>query len=422
MAEVKAKPTTEYTTTGRAYNRIMYRPLFDEMKAYVGFDARDEANLAALADAVVPLLPQVVQRFYEELQKHPRAREVFSGGNDQIERQKRLLDEWLLELFTGVYDDHYFKRRGRIGTAHVRVGVPQRYMLLGMELVWQELSRGLKAGASGNIEEKLRSLHKLLTLDLTIMLDSYQKSHTDQTRRFERAVMEEKLTRAEHLAEIGQLAASLAHEIKNPLAGISGAIQIIGDSLKEGDPHRPIVTDILGQIARLDATVKDLLLYARPTPPEFRRIVLDKMISRVLSLLRGEPALLRVRVEQDGSVAQTTIYADEGQIEQLLINLILNAAQASSDGAVIRIAARADEYRTRLFITDFGTGMTSDVCSRAVEPFFTTKAQGTGLGLAICRRIVEAHGGTISLQSTVGKGTTVTVDLPFGSEDDSSQE
>ena len=105
-------------------------------------------------------------------------------------------------------------------------------------------------------------------LDLAVMLESYQESYAEQVRRSERSAVEEKLTRAEHLAEIGQLAASLAHEIKNPLAGISGAIQVFRDTMPHNNPHRPILTEILGQINRLDATVKDLLLYARPLPPK----------------------------------------------------------------------------------------------------------------------------------------------------------
>ena len=164
------------------------------------------------------------------------------------------------------------------------------------------------------------------------MLESYKDSYSEQIRELERGAMEAKLMRAEHLAEIGQLAASLAHEIKNPLAGISGAIQIIGESLSGDSPYRSVVRDILRQISRLDATVKDLLLYARPSLPQPRVCELAKLIPRVLTLLREEPAIQRVNVEFEGASAGATVYADEGQIEQLLMNLIINAAHATTEG------------------------------------------------------------------------------------------
>ena len=245
-----------------------------------------------------------------------------------------------------------------------------------------------------------------------VKVQSYKETYADRIRRSERSAVEEKLTRAEHLAEIGQLAASLAHEIKNPLAGISGAIQIIRDAMPADDPHQPIVTEILGQIRRLDATVKDLLQYARPTPPRLTEFSLDRKIARILQVLGEEPSLRQIRVECEVVPLGVSVYADDAQIEQLIFNLLLNAAHASEDGGVIRLAVMERNDRVQLVVTDSGRGMTPEVQDRAFEPFFTTKAKGTGLGLSICRRIAEAHGGTIELQTELGQGTTVKVNLP----------
>lgn len=390
----------------------MLERVVDEMRASIGFTARDNANLTSLAEDAGRIIPDVVHRFYEQLLEHPGARQILSGGPEQIGRLEGLLTEWLRGLFGGIYDDTYFAGISRIGTRHVDVGLPQRYMLLGMELVWRELVTGLTKGGHRQLDEELASLHKLLTLNLAVMLESYKTGYADQTRRSERAAMEAKLTRAEHLAEIGQLAASLAHEIKNPLAGISGAIQVIGDALPPKNPHRPIISDILRQITRLDATVKDLLLYARPTPPTLHKTRLDELVARVMTLLAKEPAVQRVRVERDGTVPASFIYADEGQLEQVLVNLILNAAHASPDAAPVSIGVTEREEKTALSVMDVGSGMPPEICERALEPFFTTKAQGTGLGLTICRHIVEAHDGTIHIESKVGTGTTVTIELP----------
>jgi hypothetical protein len=178
------------------------------------------------------------------------------------------------------------------------------------------------------------------------------------------------------------------------------------------DHHQPIISEILGQIDRLDATVKDLLTYARPSAPRRTELSLATVVNRVLKVLGGEPELQRVRVESARFPKDAEVYADDRQIEQLIINLILNAAQASEDGGAIELALAKNHKHVRLTVRDRGRGMTADVREQAFEPFFTTKAKGTGLGLSICRRIVEAHGGRIELESEIDNGTTVTVELP----------
>jgi signal transduction histidine kinase len=383
---------------------------FDELKAYVDFDEQDATHLRALARWAHPVIPAVVSRFYEVLLKHPGARSVFVDGQAQVERLKKSLQAWLEELFDGCYGDPYFQARHRIGATHVRIGLPQKYMPLAIEVVWAELSRRLREIADPKIEDQLRSLHKLLILDLTIMLGSYQDSYAANIREAERRAIEGQLERAQHLAEIGQLAASLAHEVKNPLAGISGAIQIIGDSLPDDSSYKSIVHAILGQISRLDATVKDLLFYARPAPPFRKNVKIAELVNRTLGLLQEEPSLRGVNVRLRGPDA--TICVDEGQLEQLMMNLLLNAAHASAEGSTIDVEVRGEEDRWVIAVRDHGVGMPQAVLDRAMEPFFTTKAKGTGLGLAICRRIVESHGGSMSIHSKPGKGTIVTVDLP----------
>ncbi len=393
--------------------------LLREIKSYIGFTSQEASDVESLASHVRPQIPGMVETFYDVLLSHPDARTSIGGGEAQLLRLKKQLAGWMYELFNGSYGHDYFESRFRVGATHVHVALPQRYMILGIEIIWQELLKSLRESGVEDLDRKLTALHKLLTIDLTVMLQSYQESYVERIRSAERDALEAKLTRAEHLAEIGQLAASLAHEIKNPLAGISGAIQVIGDSMGEDDPHRVIVNEILGQIARLDATVKDLLFYARPSRPTAREIKLDDLVSRVLMLVREEPTVRRVRIDFDAANADAALFADEGQIEQLLLNLILNAAHASDEGSVIHVEVLPNGRFTRLRVVDTGHGMKSEVLNRALEPFFTTKAKGTGLGLAICRRIVESHGGTISLASEVGKGTTVSIDLPGGPRGDS---
>ena len=284
-------------------------------------------------------------------------------------------------------------------------------MISGMDLIRRELEAQVMEAGVPDAGTKLESLRKLLALELGTMLEAYLQQHTARTRHREREAMEERLTKAEHMAHLGQLAASLAHAIKNPLAGISGAIQIIRGTLPPDGPHRAVVDEMLAQIDRLDATVKDLLIYSRPRAPARVSVDLNELISRVLNLLREEPTLRQIRVRHVRDNELPRIQADERHLEQVIMNLLLNAADASSEGDKVTITTRCDGC-IRMEIADNGIGMTPEVLRRAFEPFHTTKTKGTGLGLSICKQIVDAHGGRINIQSKRYSGTTVVVELP----------
>lgn len=385
--------------------------VFEDMKAYIAFSDEDAKNLASLAEPIGPLLPRVVDRFYRVLQAHPGARQVLTGGTTQVEALRRSLLAWLRGLFVGTYDADYCRERAQIGRTHVRIGLPQHYMFAAMEVLWESLQAAVDTLPIAHAQAKLASLHKLLTIEIGVMLETYRESQTAQIRQVEHDAVQSRLREAEQLAQIGQLAASLAHEIKNPLAGISGAIQVIRANMKPADPHWPVLGEVLRQINRLDRSVKDLLVYARPKPPQYQRCDLPRAIGRVLDLLRKEPEFEGVRFEYSVPRNVPTIAADEHQIEQVLMNLLLNAAQASSATGLVKLVVTPGRESVQIVVEDRGHGMTVDVARRAFEPFFTTKARGTGLGLPICRKIIEAHGGRISLRSTPGEGTAVTVEL-----------
>jgi len=391
----------------------MTEPDFEQLARFIGFDDQDVANLRTLGTHAAELLPNVVDRFYDAILRHPRTRAVLAGGPPQVDRLRKSLTAWLRGLFTGGFDAAYWAQRARIGRVHLQVALPQEYMVASMQLLWEELERAVRGLGLPDAAAKLASLHKLLSLELAVMLDGYRESYAEAARKLEREAVKERLTEAEHLAQIGQLAASLAHEIKNPLAGISGAIQVMRDSLPAKDRHRPILDEILRQVGRLDGTVKDLLVYARPRPPRFRKCNVNDLITRLVTVLREQPEMQRVQFEYVNSQKLPLIEADENQIEQLLTNLLLNAAQASPDEGLVRLTSAAGGGGVRLTVEDRGTGMDEEVRRRASEPFFTTKAKGTGLGLPICHKIVEAHGGKLSIRSVVGEGTEVVVDLPL---------
>ncbi|MBU0717037.1 MAG: hypothetical protein KJ749_02215 [Planctomycetes bacterium] len=384
----------------------------DELRIHVRWSSRDAANLRVLGAHSSTLVTRVADGVYEFLAALPGDRAVFLGSVDEVARQRQVFAEWLANLLDADLDAAHFQRARRVGIAHVRSGIGPRHILTGMEIVRQEFDRAARASDLEDVEAKLHSLQKLLAIEQVVMVESYREHYAEKVRRSERSAVEERLTRAEHLAEIGQLAASLAHEIKNPLAGISAAIQIIRESMSAENPHRPVITEIIGQIKRLDATVKDLLQYAKPVPPRFSEFPLAQSMAGILEVLRGEPALQGISVTCRSLPPDVTLYADDAQITQLIINLLLNAAHASRDGGDIELEVHKSADRVELLVKDTGKGMTREVMDQAFEPFFTTKAKGTGLGLPICKRIVEAHGGSIALASEIGKGTTVTIRLP----------
>lgn len=394
----------------------MSSDLFREMKSYLQFGDADAAALAQVRSRIKTQFPLVVEHFYARLNQHPGASAVFRGDEKMMARLRRTLLGWLEELFSGTYDDDYFESRCRIGRTHVRVELPQHYMFMAMNVVRLELSSRIRqldlpAGMQGAV---LNALHKLLDLELAIMNQTYREDLVRQMQDLERAHYEQRISEAEHLASIGQLAASLAHEIKNPLAGISGAIQVLGAGMAADHPHREIIAESLRQIDRLDAAVRDLLIYARPKPPEKTRVNLSELIGHALVLLREEPAFRHVRVMCENMEAPCPVQADEAQLHQVVSNLLLNAAHACERGGTIRCRIDVADALVRLTVEDNGCGMASDVLVRAFEPFYTTKARGTGLGLSICKRIVEAHRGAMDIESKTGKGTRVTVEIPAG--------
>lgn len=390
----------------------MVEDFLENMKRHIRFDAEDIARLRSMEPLIRHRFEEVMDRFYERLFRDPGTRAVFTGGQAQMQHQRQMLVQWLADLFTTEYDQAYCQRRMAIGRAHVRVNLPQHYMFSAMEIIRQELEAVIRETGAPAAEATVNSLHKLLCLELAIMLESFKESYSSRVRQEERSFAEERVTRSEHLAEIGQLAASLAHEIKNPLAGISGAVQVIRDGMRPDDPHRPIIREILSQINRLDAAVKDLLIYAKPKPPTLHPCDLSEVIARVVKLLKGTAAFRHVPVYFEPSAAPL-IPADQNQIEQLMINLLVNAAHACNPtGGSIEISLSSEPETVRLVVADTGEGMDEATRQRAFEPFFTTKARGTGLGLSICWKIIDAHGATANLTSVKGEGTRVVIDFP----------
>ncbi|HEY5999575.1 MAG TPA: ATP-binding protein [bacterium] len=242
----------------------------------------------------------------------------------------------------------------------------------------------------------------------------------DESQRAVERYHTEQLIRAERLASIGELAASVAHEIKNPLAGISGAVQVLADGFPPDDPRREVTGHILRQSERMDKTIRDLLNYAQPLQGEASPVDLNEVLDRACFIALPNPARTKVRVRREFAAGLPRTLADGKHLEQAFLNLILNAVQAMPEGGDLELRTSLREEaegaggvrQIEVVVADTGVGIPPQVRDKIFSPFFTTRTQGTGLGLSITRKIVEQGGGTISVASEPGKGTTFTVRIP----------
>ncbi len=222
----------------------------------------------------------------------------------------------------------------------------------------------------------------------------------------------EQLEHADRLATTGEMAASMAHEIRNPLAGVLGALQVIDSDLADVDPNKPILQEMMVQMERMNLAVNDLLSYARPSPPRFDLTDLNGIIDRTVSIMTSQALKKNVTVDLSLDRELPRLTADRKLLQQLLWNVILNAVQAADDGGRVSVATEGGNGSVTVTVRDTGKGIAPAERENIFRPFYTTKHQGTGLGLTISRRIVEQHHGTISLESGDQAGTTCRVRLP----------
>jgi len=227
----------------------------------------------------------------------------------------------------------------------------------------------------------------------------------------ERKEAEEKLVLQEALARLGTMAAVVAHEVKNPLAGIGGAIQVLRDRLPAGASDREILTEVLERLKGLNALVQDLLEFARPREPRFSRLPLRALLRETAALLASDPSCAGLRIPVEGP--DVTVAVDADFLRDVFHNLLLNGAQATGGKGPLGVTIVPDAGRCRVVVRDGGPGIPPDLGEKVFEPFFTTKHRGTGLGLSIARRLVEAHGGTLTLETPPGGGTDAVVELPL---------
>ena len=390
-----------------ANDRIMYEgaapdpTFFAELVAYVGFSADDSARLLAFLPIAEPHFGPISEHFYERILAHPQAHDAITGGPEQIERLKRTLIQWMHSGLSGPHDQDFCQRRARIGHIHVRIGLPQRYMVTAMNVMRLDFRRVVEqelASAPSSEQWALNdALDRLFDLELAIMLETYKIEAEDRLRRRER------------LATIGQLAASIGHDLRNPLSVMESSLYILRRRAQGDDRVIKHVDRIGQQITECDSIITKLLEMARNQAPRLDAVDVARLVEDALTAARVPE---RVHVEREG-LDGLVLWIDGALVKQALINLLINSVQAQREGeGWIRIHADREDHYVVISLEDAGPGFESTTLPLIFEPLMTTKPTGTGLGLSLVKSVVERHGGDVSAANREEGGAVVKLRLP----------
>lgn len=272
-----------------------------------------------------------------------------------------------------------------------------------------------RLGQSGTYEP----IHHAGADEVRLLVDSFNRMAEDlrESRTEVERLHAQELERAQQLATVGELASGVAHEIRNPLTGVLGAIDLATKRLLPGDPVRPLLAEAERQLHRIAGTTTQLLRYARP--PELREVVVDAnlLVARAEQVVRprAEGAGVHVDVE---AAARADVRVDPELMVQVVVNLMLNGIEAVPPGGRLRVQVRQEETGVTITVADSGPGVPEEIRDKIFRPFFTSKREGTGLGLPISRQIAVRHGGALRYEDSPSGGATFVVTLPLPSGGD----
>ncbi len=236
--------------------------------------------------------------------------------------------------------------------------------------------------------------------------DQLRRAHVDLRNNFE------SMKRAERLSALGQLSAGLAHEIRNPLASIEGAAVVLQRESPSEERRLEFLDIIQKESRRLDGLLTRFLKFAKPPEPDLRPVEIDTLLDSVMTLVRHAAGVRRLEFRKSVRADMPAIECDPEQMEQVILNLVLNAVHAMPEGGTVVLAARREEGGVTIDVEDEGAGIPRDDVERVFDPFFTTKDRGTGLGLSVADQLVRQHGGTLTISRNSPKGATFRISLP----------
>ncbi|WP_437229878.1 sensor histidine kinase [Planctomicrobium sp. SH661] len=377
---------------------------YQELQRYVGWTEADSAVAHALLPIAEPSFVSLVEDFYEEIERHPPAREVITGGTPQIERLKGTLVVWLRELLSGRYDADYVFRRWKIGYRHVEIGLDQVYTNVALSRLrkglLQVLEREWKASPAELLQART-TLNTLIDLDLALIEDAYQTEYTFREQATER------------LALIGQVAGGIAHELRNPLNVVNTSVFYLLNS-RNATPEK--IAQHLERIERQVGIANDVITsltnFARLPLPNRQPFDLPLLLK---GLAESTERSSNIHMDVTGPENLPCALADAGQIRIVLTNLIRNAIEAMPEGGTVNLRTENAEPHLEVFVEDNGPGIDPVHLIRIMEPFYSTKSRGIGLGLPMAKAILEKNGGRLRVFSELGRGTTFTVRLQAAS-------
>lgn len=350
----------------------------------------------------MPHFGELVDDFYAEIENHPAAKKVITGGDEQIGRLKKSLQRWLEELLAGRYDREYVERRWRVGFRHAEIGLDQVYTNAALS----RLRCGLLAAIARewqaqDMQELLRvreSLNKLLDLDLALIEDAYQTE-------FQR-----KQAVAERLATIGKVAGGIAHELRNPLNVVKTSVYFLINA-KSPSPEKvkTHLDRIERQVGVADQVITALNDFARLPAPQLEHVDVGACLQDILTVTT---VASNIDVEWSIGSPSPAVLGDRAQLNIVFGNLIRNARDAMPNGGKLSLIVRNDSEGVEITVQDNGMGISQDNLSRIMEPLYSTKAKGIGLGLSITQEILARHQGTLRVTSQLGRGSSFTVRLP----------
>jgi two-component system, NtrC family, sensor kinase len=374
---------------------------YQELQQYVGWTAEDARRVQSIAGLLQAHLPALVDDFYAEIERHPGAKRVITGGQPQILRLKGTLLQWLQDLLTGPYDHEYVARRWKVGWRHVEIGLDQVYTNVALARLRNGLLTATDAHWTGPMGELLairRSLNMLMDLDLAIIEDAYQAEYLARQQR------------AERLAAIGQVAGGVAHELRNPLNVVRTSVYFL---LHARNPTPEKQAEHLQRIERhvtlADGVITALSNFARMPVPNAQPFSAAQCVQEALDT---NPVGEKIKVAIDFPASLPAVLGDFDQVRIVFANLVRNAREAMAEGGTLSIRGSLTDDTVEVAVADSGVGITPEDLQRIMEPLYSTKARGLGLGLAIARSILNKNRGTMHVTSELGRGSTFTIRLP----------
>lgn len=373
---------------------------YQELQGYVGWSDVDAQRVQSVQDRLQPFLPRLIDDFYSEIDRHPAARQVITGGQQQIDRLKGSLLRWLQELLSGNYDTAYVVRRWKVGLRHVEIGLDQVYTNVALSRLRTGLIEALAKtwqGEADGLVATIQSLNKLIDLDLAKIEDAYQMEHLERQQRSER------------LAAIGQVAGGIAHELRNPLNVVKTSVYYLLNA-RTISPEKTAehLNRIEGSIHVANGVITALSNFAKMPLPTLSPFSAERCVRESLET-NPLPASIHVSLEFPPSLPNAL-----GDIDQLRIvfaNLIRNSRDAMPDGGSLTIQGELANGDIVVTVMDTGVGIPPENLNRIMEPLYSTKARGIGLGLALARSILDKHKGSLKVTSELGRGTTFTIRL-----------